>query len=240
MADNSRPEVVESMEMKRAAGFSQAERQAVYRAIRERRDARRGYLPEPLSDDLLYRLLQAAHDAPSVGLMQPWRFIVVRSFEVRQEVHKIFLDANREAHAVYENERQQRYAGMKLEGILEAPQNLCVVCDSHSEQGHQLGRRTMPETALYSVVCAIQNLWLAARAEGVGVGWVSILDTDLLRGVLKIPKHITPVAYLCLGYVDAFSIEPDLERSGWEKRTPLRSVLSFDRYNEDWNEVEPL
>jgi len=125
---------------------------------------------------------------------------------------------------------------MKLEGILEAPQNLCIVCDSQSSQGHQLGRRTMPETAVYSAVCAIQNLWLAARAEGIGVGWVSILEPALLREALMIPGHITPVAYLCLGYVDAFSMEPDLERTGWEKRTPLKSVLSFDQYNRKWDE----
>jgi 5,6-dimethylbenzimidazole synthase len=222
--------------MTKAPGFDQSERQAVYRAICERRDVRRGYLPEPLPDALLSRLLQAAHDAPSVGLMQPWRFIVVRALEVRQDIHRIFLDANRQAYANYEGERRQRYAGMKLEGILEAPQNLCVVCDSQSNQGHQLGRRTMPETALYSVVCAIQNLWLAARAEGVGVGWVSILDTSLLRGALQIPQHVTPVAYLCLGYVESFAAEPDLERSGWEKRTPLKNVLSFDRYNNAWDE----
>ena len=222
--------------MKKAPGFDPSERQAVYRAIRERRDVRRGYLPEPLPDDLLYRLLQAAHDAPSVGLMQPWRFIVVRALEVRQQVHRIFLEANRDAHASYQGERQNLYAAMKLEGILEAPQNLCIVCDSHGAQGHELGRRTMPETALYSVVCAIQNLWLAARAEGVGLGWVSILDPDLLRGALKIPQPITPVAYLCLGYVESFAAEPDLERSGWEKRTPLSTVLSFDCYRSDWNE----
>jgi 5,6-dimethylbenzimidazole synthase len=226
--------------MKKAAGFDEIERQAVYRAIRERRDVRRGYLPEPIPEDLLDRLLQAAHDAPSVGLMQPWRFIVVQDIGVRQEVYKIFLDANRQALASYEGERQQSYAGMKLEGILEAPQNLCIVCDSQSGQGHQLGRRTMPETALYSAVCAVQNLWLAARAEGVGVGWVSILNTDLLRGALKIPQHITPVAYLCLGYVDAFATEPDLERSGWERRTSLKSVVSFDRYNDNGGKEEVL
>jgi len=224
--------------MNKATGFDPGERQAVYRAIRERRDVRRGYLPEPIPDDLLYRLLQAAHDAPSVGLMQPWRFIVVRSLEVRQEVHRIFVESNRVAHAAYDVERQQAYAAMKLEGILEAPQNLCIVCDSNSGQGHGLGRRTMPETALYSVVCAIQNLWLAARAEGIGVGWVSILDTGLLKDALKIPLHITPVAYLCLGYVKSFAAEPDLERSGWEKRTPIESVLSFDRYRSDWNATD--
>lgn len=221
------------MEVTRAPGFDELERQAVYRAIRERRDVRRGYLPEPIPDDLLHRLLQAAHDAPSVGLMQPWRFIVVRDRSVRQAVHRIFHDANRQASANYDGERQQAYSAMKLEGILEAPQNLCIVCDPQSSQGHRLGRHTMPETALYSVVCAIQNLWLAARAEGIGVGWVSILDTGLLRDALHIPLHVTPVAYLCLGYVDAFAAEPDLERSGWEKRTPLKSVVSFDRYKDD-------
>lgn len=222
--------------MTKAVGFEEDERRGVYRAIRERRDVRRGFLPEPMPDDLLYRLLEAAHSAPSVGLMQPWRFIVVRDAGVRQAMHKIFLDANQEALAGYEGEQQQNYAGMKLEGILEAPQNLCIVCDSESSQGHQLGRRTMPETAIYSAVCAVQNLWLAARAEGIGVGWVSILDPNLLRGALNIPQAIVPVAYLCLGYVNAFAGEPDLERFGWERRTPLSSVLSFDGYDRAWGE----
>ena len=227
------------MEMTKNTGFDEAERLGVYRAIRERRDVRRGFLPEPLPDDVLYRLLDAAHSAPSVGLMQPWRFIVIRDITVRQAVHKIFLDANKEALSGYEGERKQSYAGIKLEGILEAPQNLCVVCDSQSNQGHQLGRRTMPETAVYSAVCAIQNLWLAARAEGIGVGWVSILGVDQLRNALKIPDRVTPVAYLCLGYVDAFAAEPDLERFGWEKRTQLLSVLSFDQYDSVWEEGSP-
>jgi 5,6-dimethylbenzimidazole synthase len=228
--------VVKGMEMTRAEGFDENERRAVYRAIRERRDVRRGFLPEPIPDELLHRLLEAAHSAPSVGLMQPWRFIVVRDLAVRRKVHEIFLKANEQALASYEGEQQQNYAGMKLEGILEAPQNLCIVCDSQSSQGHQLGRRTMPETAIYSAVCAVQNLWLAARAEGIGVGWVSILEPGLLRNTLRIPDQITPVAYLCLGYVNAFSKEPDLERDGWEKRTPLKSVLSLDQYDSDWGE----
>jgi 5,6-dimethylbenzimidazole synthase len=221
--------------MTKASGFDQGERQAVYRAIRERRDVRRGFLPESMPDDLLGKLLEAAHNAPSVGLMQPWRFIVVRDLGVRRAIHKIFLDANQQALSGYEGERQQSYAGMKLEGILEAPQNLCIVCDPQSSQGHQLGRRTMPETAIYSAVCAVQNLWLAARAEGIGVGWVSILEPSLLREALKIPEHITPVAYLCLGYVEKFAGEPDLERAGWEKRTPLQSVVSVDQYDSGWD-----
>jgi 5,6-dimethylbenzimidazole synthase len=224
--------MVQGMVMTPATGFDEGDRQAVYRAIYERRDVRRGFLPEPMTDDLIYRLLEAAHKAPSVGLMQPWRFILIREPHVRRAVHQIFLDANQRALASYEGEQQQNYASMKLEGLLEAPQHLCVVCDTQSDQGHRLGRQTMPETALYSAVCAVQNLWLAARAEGIGVGWVSILDPNMLRTTLKIPEHITPVAYLCLGYVDAFAAEPDLERVGWEKRAPLKNVLSFDQYNE--------
>jgi 5,6-dimethylbenzimidazole synthase len=223
------------MEVTKTIGFDESERRAVYRAIRERRDVRRGFLPEPMPDELLNRLLEAAHNAPSVGLMQPWRFIVVRNLAVRQAIHNIFLDANKQALAGYEGERQKSYAGIKLEGILEAPQNLCIVCDSQSSQGHRLGRLTMPETALYSTVCAVQNLWLAARSEGIGVGWVSIFEPDLLRHALRIPEHITPVAYLCLGYVDAFATEPDLERVGWEKRTPLKNVLSMDQYDSTWD-----
>jgi 5,6-dimethylbenzimidazole synthase len=231
--------VVQSMEMTKAAGFDEGARQAVYRAIRERRDVRRGFLPEPMPDDLLGKLLEAAHNAPSVGLMQPWRFIVVRDIGVRQTIHQIFLDANQQALAGYAGERQQNYASLKLEGILEAPQNLCIVCDSQSSQGHELGRRTVPETAIYSAVCAVQNLWLAARAEGIGVGWVSILEPNQLRHALKIPGHITPVAYLCLGYVEAFATEPDLERAGWEKRIPLRNVLAFDQYDSKWDAKGP-
>ena len=231
--------MVQSMEMTKAKGFEQSARQAVYRAIRERRDVRRGFLPEPMPDDLLGRLLEAAHNAPSVGLMQPWRFIVVRDIGVRQRIHNIFLNANKQALAGYEGEQQRNYAGLKLEGILEAPQNLCIVCDSQSSQGHQLGRRTMPETALYSAVCAVQNLWLAARAEGIGVGWVSILDPNELRRALEIPDHITPLAYLCLGYVETFAAEPDLERAGWERRTPLSSVIAVDRYDCNWDAKRP-
>ena len=219
--------------------FNESDRAAVYRAISARRDVRRGFVDRPLPDALLQRLLAAAHCAPSVGLMQPSRFIVIRDLATRTAVHNIFHEANKKAAATYDGEQAEQYAALKLEGILEAPQNLCIVCDTQSERGHKLGRHTMPETAAYSTVCAVQNLWLAARAEGIGVGWVSILEPNLLRHVLKIPEHITPVAYLCLGYVDAFATEPDLERAGWEKRTPLKSVLAFDRYDSNWDGEKP-
>jgi 5,6-dimethylbenzimidazole synthase len=186
-----------------------------------------------LPDDVLERLLEAAHRAPSVGLMQPTRFIVVRDESVRRAVHGIFKEANAKAATTYNGEQRDAYAELKLEGILEAPQNLCVVCDTENLRGHKLGRQTMPETAAYSTVCAVQNLWLAARAEGVGVGWVSILEPAKLREVLHIPEHILPVAYLCLGYVEEFATAPDLERQGWEKRIPWSGSICYDRYSEE-------
>jgi 5,6-dimethylbenzimidazole synthase len=212
--------------------FGAQERAAVYRVIATRRDVRRGFLEDPLPDELLRRLLAAAHSAPSVGLMQPSRFIVIRDPTVRQAVHSAFLQANAKAMATYTGELREQYANLKLEGILEAPQNLCILSNPHTERGHRLGRHAMPETAIYSTVCAIQNLWLAARAEGVGVGWVSILDPEHLREILGIPANIVLVAYLCLGYVSGFGTEPELERFGWETRTPLDTVISYDRYRD--------
>jgi 5,6-dimethylbenzimidazole synthase len=225
--------MVKSLVMNEPNTYGDQERAAVYRAIATRRDVRSGYLDVPLPDDLLRRLLAAAHSAPSVGLMQPSRFIVVRDLAVRTTIHGIFRDANAEALATYTGEQRDRYAALKLEGILEAPQNLCVLCDPTSSRGHKLGRHTIPETAVYSTVCAIQNLWLAARTEGVGVGWVSILDPHRLRSVLNIPDHFIPVAYLCLGYVSHFASEPELERRGWENRIPLEQVVFYDGFAEE-------
>jgi 5,6-dimethylbenzimidazole synthase len=220
------------MVMTGATAFSEQERNVVYRVLTERRDVRRGYTPEPLPEALLRRLLTAAHCAPSVGLMQPSRFIVVRDRSIRESVHAAFLEANEKASGSYKGERRDLYSSLKLEGILEAPQNLCVLSDPDSERGHRLGRQTMPETATYSTVCAIQNLWLAARSEGVGVGWVSILNPGRLREILDIPPQIVPVAYLCIGFVDRFSDAPELERQGWEKRVPLDEVVSYDRFQQ--------
>jgi 5,6-dimethylbenzimidazole synthase len=214
----------------KAERFCDRELEGVYRAIRERRDVRSGFLPEALEDDVLLRLLGAAHNAPSVGLMQPWRFIVIRSARVRGEVREIFSQAHKLAADSYEGERGELYRGLKLEGILEAPQNLCIACDPVSERGHRLGRQSMPETAIYSAVCAVQNLWLAARAEGIGVGWVSILDPEALKTLLGIPDHMVLVAYLCLGYVDGFEARPQLERLGWEQRIPLADVIRLEHY----------
>lgn len=210
--------------------FSNEDRHGLYRAIYERRDVRAHFTSAPIADDILARLLDAAHHGPSVGFMQPWEFIVIQDAAVRRAMYKIFERANRAASEIYAGAQRSLYDALKLAGILEAPLNLCVTCDPAATRGHGLGRQTMPETALYSTVCAIQNLWLAARAEGIGVGWVSILAAGELRAALSIPETITPVAYLCLGYVSEFSKEPELEAKGWERRVPLADLIHFERY----------
>lgn len=212
--------------------FNDAERRGVYRAIYDRRDVRSQFTSAPLGDGVLARLLDAAHHAPSVGFMQPWSFIVIQDKSVRRNIYEIFERANHAAAQTYEGDQRALYDSLKLAGILEAPINLCVTCDPTTARGHGLGRQTMPETALYSTVCAVQNLWLAARAEGVGVGWVSIFEPEELRAALGIPKTIVPVAYLCLGYVTEFGAQPELEVKGWEKRTPLAGLIHFEQYGE--------
>ncbi len=210
--------------------FSASERRGVYRAIHERRDVRSHFLPEPVPDEVLGRLLDAAHHGPSVGFMQPWDFVVIRDDAVRRAVHECFLRANRQAAQTYEGEKRALYESMKLAGILDAPLNLCVTCDRERARGSRLGRLTDPATDLYSTVCAIQNLWLAARAESLGVGWVSILDLEVLRRLLGIPAGVVPVAYLCVGYVSEFSAQPELESKGWERRARLENLIHFERW----------
>jgi 5,6-dimethylbenzimidazole synthase len=211
-------------------GFEAAERRGVYRAIYERRDVRTGFLPDPVPQALLLKLIEAAHHAPSVGFMQPTRFIIVADPQLRAAVQTNFESANRGAAAIYEGEQRERYEALRLAAILEAPVNLCVVCDPATPRGAGLGRQTIPETALFSTACAVENFWLAARAEGIGVGWVSILDPDALRRALEIPAHAFPVAYLCVGYVARFEDAPDLERFGWEQRAPLQEQIFLDRF----------
>lgn len=217
-------------ETRRADAFDPAERDAVYRAIFERRDIRAQFLPEPVPDAVLARLLRAAHHAPSVGFMQPWDFIVVRDRTVRAAIHAAFLRANAEAAAAFEGERQATYRSLKLEGILEAPLGICVTCDRARNGPVVLGRTHQGEMDLYSAVCAVQNLWLAGRAEGIGIGWVSIVSREALRAALGIPDDIAIIAYLCAGYVSAFPSRPDLERRKWLARAPLKDVVRIDRW----------
>src|ERR1700727_2665181 len=171
--------------------FSDEERRGVYRAIYERRDVRSQFLPDPIPDDVLARILDAAHHAPSVGFMQPWDFLVIRDAEIRRAVHRNFESASRRAAEVYKDGQRKLYDSLKLAGIVEAPVNLCVTCDHARPKGSGLGRQTDPATDLYSTVCAVQNLWLAARAEALGVGWVSILDLEELKLLLGIPAALT-------------------------------------------------
>jgi len=218
--------------------YSNEERAGVYRAIRERRDVRSGFAADALPQELLLRLLASAHQAPSVGLMQPWRFIVIESRSIREKIFEVFQDASSQARETYSGERAELYSRLTLQGILTAPLNLCVVCDCKSSRGYSLGRHTMPETALYSAVCAIQNLWLAARAEGVGLGWVSILDPERVKTVLNIPASISLVGYFCMGFVENFAAEPELERAGWERRLPLEDVLRSDTFDQPWGALQ--
>jgi 5,6-dimethylbenzimidazole synthase len=209
--------------------FRRDERDAVYRVIEARRDVR-SFRTEPVPDDVLRRILEAAHQAPSVGFMQPWNFVIVRDPATKARVQRVFARENDRAAARFEGERRTLYRSLKLEGIMDAPVNVCVTCDRTRSGPNVLGRNTIVDTDLYSTCCAIQNLWLAARAEGVGVGWVSILDNDDLRRILGIPPHVLPVAYLCVGYPREFLGEPELQRRGWADRLPLDTLVFDERW----------
>jgi 5,6-dimethylbenzimidazole synthase len=209
--------------------FSAADREVFYRVIERRRDVR-AFRPDPIPSETLYRILGAAHQAPSVGLMQPWNFIVIEEADTKARIKEIFLEENEKAAAHYSGPRGNLYRSLKLEGIQEAPVNLCVTSDRTRAGPHVLGRNTIVDTDLYSTCCAIENLWLAARVEGIGVGWVSILRHDELRKLLAIPDHIVVVAYLCLGYAQEFFDEPELQRRRWASRVPLDQLV----YRERW------
>lgn len=209
--------------------FSDEDRSAIYRVIHERRDVRSQFIGKSIPDDVLGRILNAAHHAPSVGLMQPWDFLLIESAAIRAQVRDHFCEMKNRAD-IYTGERQALYRSLKLEGILDAPLNVCITCDRHRTQGHGLGRQSDPMTDLYSTVCAIQNFWLAARAESLGVGWVSVIDPEAIKDILDIPSHIQVVAYLCVGYVSEFRTRPELEEAGWESRMPLRDLLHFNSW----------
>lgn len=211
--------------------FPEARRRGLYETITRRRDMR-SFLPDPLPDETLARILLAAHQAGSVGFSHPWKFLVVENREVRAQV-RAHVEAERlRAAEAFAQERRGKYLSFKLEGILDAPINLCVTCDQERFGPAVIGRNTIPETAVYSTCCAIQNLWLAARAEGIGVGWVSIMEPAILRTILGIPDRIIPVAYLCIGFVESFPERPILESSGWLPRLPLHEVVFHDRWDE--------
>lgn len=212
--------------------FTSAEREAVYKAIFTRRDVRR-FLSTPIAAETIEHILLAAHHAPSVGFMQPWNFIVIRDAHTKTSIKRAFLAAHAQEGEQFSDDRKKLYLSLKLEGIEEAPLNICVTCDPTRNGPAVLGRSLNPQTDVYSTCCAIQNLWLAARAEGLGVGWVSILSEERLKEILRIPNHITVVGYLCVGYPERFSAKPELETIGWLDRLPLRDVI----FDESWDGI---
>lgn len=207
--------------------FDDAERAGLYRAIYERRDMRH-FLPDPVDSAVLQRLLDAAHHAPSVGFMQPWRLMRISDRTLRQALHDL-VEQERRQTAEALGERGDAFMKLKVEGMLECGE-LLVAALMDRREPHIFGRRTMPEMDLASVACAIQNLWLAARAEGLGMGWVSLFDPDALRQVLRMPADASPVAILCLGHVERFYDAPMLEQERWAARAPIAQCL----YENQW------
>jgi 5,6-dimethylbenzimidazole synthase len=214
--------------------FSDADRAAVYRTILTRRDVRSQFRPDPVPDDVLLRILTAAHHAPSVGFSQPWDFVVINRADIRRAVKEIFERENAHAAENYLGERRDLYRSLKLEGIVDSAMNVCVTCDRKRGGPHVLGRNTVLDADLFSACLAVQNLWLAARTEGVGVGWVSILDPTELGRLLALPAHVVPLAYLCLGYVTEVLTEPELQQVGWRSRLPVAEVIHANRWGETW------
>ncbi|NHN37257.1 5,6-dimethylbenzimidazole synthase [Pseudomaricurvus alcaniphilus] len=205
-----------------------------YNVLFNRRDVRGEFLPDPVAEEKLARILYAAHHAPSVGLSQPWNFIVVRQPATKQRVHQAFARAHEREAQQFSGERQQQYRRLRLQGIVDAPLNLLVTCNRSHDGAVVLGKTQQPQTDLYSTVCAIQNLWLAARAEQLGLGWVSIIDPEELRELFGLPEAVEPVAYLCLGYVQYFYREPELQARQWSRRLPLEQLV----FEEHWGQQD--
>ncbi|KHQ51019.1 5,6-dimethylbenzimidazole synthase [Mameliella alba] len=214
----------------KARKFAACERQALYDVINARRDVRNEFLPDPICPAMLRRVLEAAHAAPSVGFMQPWNFLLIRDPVRRRAVHAAFEQANAEAEAMFDGEKRSQYAALKLEGILKAPLNIAVTCDRTRGGKVVLGRTHNRDMDLYSTVCAVQNLWLAARAEGLGVGWVSIFRQEDLRALLNLPDHVEVVAYLCVGHIEESFAQPELQARGWRRRLDLDDLIMEDRW----------
>lgn len=210
--------------------ISETEKEAVYKTIYNRRDTRGEFLDKELDDVVINRLLNAAHNSPSVGFMQPWDFILVKDKKIKEDIKKAFQKAHDEAKEMFTNEKKEVYSKLKLEGITEAPLGICITCDRNRTGDTVIGRTANLEMDLYSTVCAVQTLWLAARAENLGVGWVSIIHHEELKEILDIPSHITPIAYLCIGKVSHFHDKPELEKAGWLPRLPLEDLVHYDKW----------
>ena len=210
--------------------FPSDQRAAVYRVIDERRDVRRGFLADPIPADVLERVLAAAHRAPSVGFSQPWDFLLITDPDRRARIKALAERSREDFAAGLPGARARAFDQLKTEAILQTPVNIVVTCDATRGGRHTLGRHAQPQTAVYSSVLAVANLWLAARAEGLGVGWVSFYREEFLRDLLGIPDRVRPIAWLCLGSVSRLQDVPDLERFGWRERRPLAEAVHRERY----------
>src|ERR1035437_1775127 len=214
----------------RDPGYPAEQRDAVYRVIAERRDVRQGFRPDPVPADVLGRVLTAAHQAPSVGFSQPWDFIVITDLARRERIAALARRRRDEFAADLPGARARSFASLKIESITDTPDNIGVRRDRPRGGRHTLGRHTQPRTADFSSVLAVANLWLAARAEGLGVGWVSFFDERELAAELGLPAHLEVIAYLCVGYVRQFASEPELATAGWARRRPVSWAVHAEEY----------
>lgn len=205
-------------------------REAFYEVLYNRRDVRESFVNKPIDEAVLMRILNAAHHAPSVGFMQPWDFVVVRDLATRQKIKAAFDSETERAATQFPDDKQAKYRRLKLEGICDSALGVVVTCDRSRSGKTVIGRTNNFEMDIYSSVCAVQNLWLAARAENIGVGWVSILDYDYLKELLAIPSELEVIAYLCLGHVSEFADSPDLERYQWRSRESLAPLIHYDKW----------
>jgi len=212
--------------------FTCNDQQLLEEIMLHRRDVRgNNFLKKNISEEVIEKILLAASLAPSVGFSQPWEFVVIRDEETKKQIVGNFEIENSKAEKMFCDDKREIYAKLKLEGILEAPVNIAVFYIPSSNP--VLGQNTMTETGEYSVVCAIQNMWLMSRTLNVGLGWVSILNPESVKKILKSPSHNKLVAYLCIGYVDEFFETPELEKLNWKKRKPMSTVVSHNKYAKD-------
>ncbi|KZZ40668.1 5,6-dimethylbenzimidazole synthase [Oleiphilus sp. HI0118] len=208
--------------------YNEDDKSAIYRVMAERRDMRH-FNGKPVSEDVLIRLFKAAHMAPSVGLMQPWRFVRITDLALRERIYGL-VDDERKQTAIALGERKAEFLKLKVEGVRQCSE-LVIAALPDGREKHVFGRRTLPEMDLASLSCAIQNIWLAARAEGLGMGWVSLFDPQALKAVLNMPEDSHPVAILCLGHVDQFYDKPMLVQEEWAQETPLAEFLFENKWD---------
>ena len=222
--------------------FSEDEKAGFYKAIYSRRDVRSHFTSKPVDNKVLTKILDAAHHAPSVGFSQPWNFILIKDPNTKNKIKESFEIEHKYASQKVDKSKKSEYLSLKLEGILESPVNICITYDPTKFGPFVIGRTSIPETGIYSVCCAVQNMWLAARAEGIGLGWVSIVSNQVLKTELGLPEHIIPIAYVCLGHVTKFEAKPDLERAKWLPRLNLDEVVFYEKWEQkdssNWNIIQ--